>query len=497
MEYTPGSYQLKNLAIINYDRGTVLDIQQLAVELNVFESIFSPCMTASLLINDATNLIENLPIIGEELIFVEFVTPQIPGRENTDVRRLFFVDRLEQRTGYTQRAEGYLLHLSAVEMIVDYARDVDRAWVGKTIQQIVEDVYDQFLDPKEWTQNLPILPNGEQISTERKKLEVGKTLGAHSIVAPRSSPFVFLKYLMKQAQSEQYTESDFLFWETREQFNFKTVSELIVTQQPVESYYEQQEANRVNIQNDGGPQQYQTIVARSNATQFDVFQQLTKGMFGAELEVVDPVTKTYAQKLNYYYEDLVNKRLYNNIEPGGVVTTDKNPLNPVAPNINKPKFKPPHRRLIFDQFGEGGVEYRDRSYLRTRAYPDTGSGTYYVADPVGSFPFRRYLYMNLRISKFAQLRNVVMNLTIHGDTLVKAGDLINVFVPQNNEENTAEYNSLYYDGQNSKFLVTTVRHVINFNQQSFMTIMEVVKDSYAAEPTEKSERIFGRRNPFA
>ena len=75
---------------------------------------------------------------------------------------------------------------------------------------------------------------------------------------------------------------------------------------------------------------------------------------------------------------------------------------------------------------------------------------------------------------------------IKGNSNIKAGDVINLYIPSNEniEETRDTFNKLY--GNNStknaaKFLVIRVSHFYNNQKSEYNSELKVVKDSYASD----------------
>ena len=63
-----GDYSLETLTITSPSTGETADITDFMLELNLYEDLFSFCMTGNVILADAANLISNLPILGNEYI---------------------------------------------------------------------------------------------------------------------------------------------------------------------------------------------------------------------------------------------------------------------------------------------------------------------------------------------------------------------------------------------------------------------------------------------
>ena len=71
-----GSVNVRELKLIS-SNDLIVDLSEFLVELNLYEDIFSSHIYGDILISDSRNLIDTLPIIGEEFLNIEFFTPTV------------------------------------------------------------------------------------------------------------------------------------------------------------------------------------------------------------------------------------------------------------------------------------------------------------------------------------------------------------------------------------------------------------------------------------
>ena len=98
-------------------------------------------------------------------------------------------------------------------------------------------------------------------------------------------------------------------------------------------------------------------------------------------------------------------------------------------------------------------------------------------DPQIRNPRRLQNWFKYNILSKAQLSNIVLSITVPGNTGIEVGDVVNLHIPQSSElpELSKKLNLLY----DKKFLVTSLRHTFNKKNNKFYTIFECRKDTYA------------------
>ena len=75
-----------------------------------------------------------------------------------------------------------------------------------------------------------------------------------------------------------------------------------------------------------------------------------------------------------------------------------------------------------------------------------------------------------------------MDITVPGNSLLKCGDVINLYIPQNSNSNEFRQKYLLHFGQeNPKFLVTSLKHMYNSMSDQYFTIMNIAKESFDRE----------------
>ena len=69
-----GEFQLQRCELIS-SSGVQSDITNIIVEINLFEDIFKSTMTGSVIFADTNNLVDNMPIVGQEFLAFKIFTP--------------------------------------------------------------------------------------------------------------------------------------------------------------------------------------------------------------------------------------------------------------------------------------------------------------------------------------------------------------------------------------------------------------------------------------
>ena len=172
-----GEFILEKCELIS-SSGIAADISKVVVEINIFEDIFSNSLTGSIIITDTNNLVDNMPIIGQEYISLKVVTPSL--REDAlDFTKNVFCVFETNRTPSSGSAEVIELKICSPELLRNHRTRVSKAY-EQTADQIVKSV----------------MENEKYINT-KKDLYIEPTLGIRKILSPNYHPFHLIRNLTR------------------------------------------------------------------------------------------------------------------------------------------------------------------------------------------------------------------------------------------------------------------------------------------------------------
>jgi len=117
-----GEVEVKNINLIS-SRKKRIDLKGIVGELSLYEDIFSNTMSGHVLVEDGQDLINTLPMTGEELIEIELVTPTL----TSTIKKLFYVYKLQARKT-KKRSQTYMLNFCSLELIQSSMSKVSKAF---------------------------------------------------------------------------------------------------------------------------------------------------------------------------------------------------------------------------------------------------------------------------------------------------------------------------------------------------------------------------------
>ena len=204
-------------------------------------------------------------------------------------------------------------------------------------------------------------------------------------------------------------------------------------------------------------------------------------MYGSELIVHDILSKSFIKQIYNYHDSFAGEE---HIVGGG---SDGKPEYPLISDI-----------MVENEDGGRRVsDYPARTFLLPTSLVN-GSDSQHIT-PNGSFSYSGYdpqAWVQRRHSQMLQLENGFnINIVVHGNTLVSAGNKVDVNIPYTAAVKSAgkDQNDKFYSGP---FLVKKIRHEFEMTSspRKHKMYMNLVKDSLdeklgAGGPTEPSKAI--------
>lgn len=193
---------IKTLRLVSLTSKRSVDIRQVVRNIAIYSTIFAPTTHGEIELYDGSGQVQNLPLIGEELLEIEFETP---GRE--PFSRLFHVSKPESAR-FNENGTHYEVVLKFVsldefpaataniqqgykETIGEIARGVLQTWVGTKVDLDIED-----------------------------------TKGIEQLVIPGWNGWETMEFLRERAVSQKYF-SPFVFFEDQQGYHFCSYEYLI------------------------------------------------------------------------------------------------------------------------------------------------------------------------------------------------------------------------------------------------------------------------------
>lgn len=422
--FYPQDFSLNKLDFITAS-GQKFNIKKLMVEMSFYEDIYSFCTSGSITIRDASSFIEILQLVGNEMIEIDF--GKIKGAPNND-NSFYHVYKIGKRvpTG-NFNDEFYTIHFCSEELYLSEQLKISKSFKGKTISEIVKNILTNYL------------------KVSPKKIgQIEETYGTYSFVIPRFKPFEAISWLSTYARPVAGKGSDFLFYENRYGFNFRSIQ--TIYKDNVYATYKYQQKN-LSADKESPQDKASTVIDYEFVKTYDTLEEVASGTFANKLISLDPLQRK--SKITVFD--------FSNYQKQAATLNGK-------PAINLSK----------NRLGTTQNQAYDSVIKVAISNSDEELNTYIKQSP-GSVAKDIYIetYVPNRTAQLSLANYTLLKIVIPGDPGVTVGSVINFNLLSTKPTDTTKDADKFYSG---KYLVTAVRHIFN-DSGSYITVLEIAKDS--------------------
>jgi len=439
-----GAVEITELNLIS-SKNTVFDLKEFLVEFNLYEDIFSNNLYGDILLSDSRNLIDLVPIIGEEYLNVEFVTPSFKEAGHF-IKKTFRVFKVSNRKIVRDNnTQLFVLHFVSMELIYDIQLPLFKSFKGKG-HQIVNDLYFDYLAA---SRNFLINEKGLNLETPATTLvTINETSNDIKFVSPGWTPFRCINWIATKSIPSNGKANNFLFFETNRAFYFgslETIYKDAIENKNILGVYT---LAPNNIREKGAVDIMRELTLVQSVEMIestDHIKNYTNGYLANRLITLDILNKKYEQFDYDYVSDYANH--YHTSGKGNLAKPNfdiNGPRNP-ASSIS---FYPINSKLFNDFKGNVSEKIKD-------------------------------IYGN-RKSSMIGTTNIKLNLAVPGRTDIEAGRMIYFKFPALGPASEEDLNMDKIDKEYSGYyLITAIHHRVTFQEHTMS--MEVIKDSLRIE----------------
>jgi len=271
----PGGYILKKCSLSNHDGSKTVSIGDMINTIEIEEDISKVCIQGFITITDAVNIIDNFPIIGEEILTLE--VEDFYEQVVTYQFHVYAIDTLA--TNNTGTLQVYVLRIYSKDFIKSESVEISLAYRGK-ISESVKSIYDEHF-------------------ISNKVIEIEETLGEQTFVVPNLTPIETILMMASKSFSDVYKSSNFVFFERKDKYFFGTHEKLFEDGQDTERKYFY---SSVNSDIEDRAEQMNKIQAFSLNKRMNLLEEMRSGAAISRVIKLDLATKSY-ENLDYkHYE---------------------------------------------------------------------------------------------------------------------------------------------------------------------------------------------------
>ena len=436
----------ETLTIESRDGKKTVDVRLGTVSIDYYEDIFSPNITATIVVTNTGNSVpksdnqgnpdlvcmtpdgemqsiyQGLPLRGGERVALKIAgnSPTNPGLDfATNSEENLYVSKIGNVISENQR-EVFVAHLSSKEAIINETESVTKKYPSSSpISASVENIIKDYV-------------------RTNKKVEIDQTSNKYAFVGNSRKPFSLLVTLASKAVPDILKENGsagFVFFQTKDGFFFKSIDSLI-TQPPKATYtYTEINASRDQRDNDFN------ILSYNTSSNQKLLENLRMGAFATERVIFDP--RTFKVTIKDFKTNDYSGKLKN-----------------LGEEIKAPKIS----------FSNAAALDLGETTSRTVAS---------IAD-IGTFDSEVSVDQNADATEFqAQslvryntLFTQVLSVTVPSNTNLRAGDIIECLFPKTTLSAKKEFDNQ----QSGLYMIKALCH--HFDTFGSYTSMKLIRDTF-------------------
>lgn len=288
-----GDIKLEKIQL-NSLSGQFANIINQVIGIEIYEDLFAPFITLSLVLRESVDYINLFPFVGEEYLEVTLSTPLVDKK----IDGKFYIYKITDRTNTKDREVAYTIKAISEEYLTDANRKLSKTYSGN-IGEIAYKILTQDINSK-------------------KTITCEKTNNNTMFTASYWTPVKCLNYLSSTATNINQSPS-YLFYENRDGFNFRSIDELLKQTSYMkltkDNYSRSMEGDTTGTRKD--PQEdYKRIIEMDVPVLTDYMEEIQTGRLKSRLISHDIVTKQYIVKDYSVKKDTKNPSTLLNEFPG-------------------------------------------------------------------------------------------------------------------------------------------------------------------------------------
>jgi len=418
------------------DGSETVDLRLGVQSIDYFEDIFSPTLTAKIVVTTTGNAVngksitQGLPCRGGERLSLRISgnAEGMPGLDFSDRENYFYVSGVRNVIS-TNQIESFVLDLYSREAITNETARV----------------------PGKYPTSSPISVSAEKIIKTylqtNKKVDIDKSMNKYGFIGNMRKPFTVLTWLASKAVPETSGNgtAGYCFFETKSGFKFRSLDSLIAAE-PKATYI----ANDI-VNEDGKKQDYTIIEYAINRNQ-NVIENLRLGVYSSFRSYFNPLngTFTHPEKGVFKMDDYINST--KNLGDKFVLPTISEESNLTLGDVPT--------RLLTGVLDLGTQE--------------VGVSTTKNADAL--------LYQSQALFRYNTLFTQQVTATLPCNTNLEAGDIIECFFPETTTNQKKEYDQM----QSGLYMIKELRH--HFDTSGSYTSVKLVRDTYGQSNPNNEEK---------
>ena len=443
--------------------GENANVQVLA--LKIYESLELPYLQAELSISDSgVNLIGRIPIYGMEKVTFGVKTPYF---SDTEYKYEFRVAAVKDRNGLS-KLQTYTLDLISFEGLQNEGLRVGKMYADYGHNIVSNVMKDYFKTTKKVNTDDPCKYKMKMIPRNQRPFELIYSIlskcvpssanpSADTATSSLSLPSTGTTSGQSDANptSKLSGSAGYFFWETYDGFNFTSIDKLCDPGKSKDTF------SYKLAKSDSSTDPGRSIIEYQYLSEIDVLKKLRHGTYNSMMVFFNPSTgnyEEYAYDINSSYPAMKHLGKDEKIPDG-------------------PKQLAKYPTRIMTQFLDSETFYNGTDIASPDSQDNPGGGG-------SSYPDYKKYYMAQSIGRKLLLKNQEMHITINGNLTLRAGDRINILLPNFSSESVKDKEQQYDKQHSGVYLIRDITYefYLQKNNQNNIAVtnMTLIRDSFGS-----------------
>ena len=184
------------------------DIRNLVNMLEYFESIYSPCASCNITVNDSSGFNQKADLKGGEDVSISF-----GNREGSSIKMNFIVAMQGNRIRVKENQDMFNINCIPQEFLEQNQKEIAKAYKEKKVSDMVKDWHEEYT--KETKTIKKNLTTNEQTEDKQSYHGIGK------------SPITAIRWAAKEGKSSEAKASNYLYYQDRDGYHFRTIDKML------------------------------------------------------------------------------------------------------------------------------------------------------------------------------------------------------------------------------------------------------------------------------
>ena len=463
-----GEFRISEIAIFNV-YGNVAGIATAGAELSIYEDIEQNFITGNLTFIDTEDIVNKLPILGQEYLEFKVRTP-LKSTYNegeydfTNTRMAVYKCTKERLNSNTQQVS---LDFISTEAIKDSNTKISRAFDGPYDDAVAK------IFKNTWGLN------------SKKKFYVQPTQGNFKFVAPNQRPTDIMNMIASRAVPKTSIAPGYFFYENGQGFHFRSIdsfffmakSEGIAPHPEMFEYFADSETARgLNNPRDNPMSQMRTVKSFKILPQNDLITGQRTGTYASKLITHDQYNKTFKEHEYNYIDDYLRTPHLEKDD----ATTDQAEYRGFIPQAH----------YDFNDTETANTRSQGSAYKYLSDYSDARimvqSNTANIHNTNMKDGYKVSEYVQRRKNVLGTMNALQCELETHGNTHLNIGHIIRINVPRSGRNKFGIKSADHDKYLTGRWLITAIRHSFNIADQIHTMALTCIKETYNTPLYEKA-----------